>query len=114
MKTLGCRMKTLAALLALVLFPLIATAQDVAPVDVADAVSTVDQFTSADKMEAVTLMGVINKDGDQLILNADNESYLLDTQVDKAMIGQKVVATGVVVDDNGVKMFKLQSINVAQ
>ncbi len=114
MKTLGCRMKTLAALLALALFPLMATAQDVAPVKMDDAVSAMEKVASADEMKAVTIMGVVNKDNDQLMLNADNESYLLDSQVDDAMIGQKVVATGVVVDDNGVKMFKPQSIKVAE
>ncbi len=110
MKNLGFRMRTLAALLAIALFPLVATAEDAAP---AGADTAMEQVASAE-MEAVTVMGVVNKDGDKLVLNADNESYMLDGQVDEAMIGQKVVATGVVVDESGVKMFKPQSIKVAQ
>ncbi len=113
MKILGVRMRTLAALLAIALCPMMATAEEVVPADVDVAVKAGEQVANA-AMEAVTVMGVVNKDGDNLVLNADNESYMLDGQVDEAMIGQKVVATGVVVDESGVKMFKPQSIKVAQ
>ncbi len=111
MKTLSCWMKILATLLAFTLFPLMTTAQEMTTSEVKD---TIKQIASADKMETVTVVGVVNEVENQLMLDTDTESYVLDTQVDEAMIGQKVIATGVVVNDNGVKRFKPQSIKVAQ
>lgn len=113
MKTLIFRMRTLAVLLTIALFPLMAAAEEVASVDMDTIVSAAKQVAGAD-MEAVIVMGVVNKDGDKLVLNADDESYVLDSQVDEAMIGQKVVATGGIVDTDGVKIFKPQSIKVAE
>ncbi|PIE61363.1 MAG: hypothetical protein CSA29_03655 [Desulfobacterales bacterium] len=115
MKSLKCWMLTMAVLLSLAVFPLMSTAQDKEPVNADEAVSALaEQVIDADKTEAVTVIGVINKDKDQLILNADNESYRLDSKVDETVIGQKVIVTGVVADDNGVKTFKPQSIEVAE
>ncbi len=114
MKTLNCKKKVLATVLALALFPLAATAEDMAAANENSVADVVGQAADAGNMEVVTVMGVVNKDQDKLMLNADNESYLLDTQVDEALIGQKVVATGIVVTENGAKMFKPQSIKVAQ
>ncbi len=120
MKILSFRMKMLAVLLAVALFPLMATAKDTASAnvdtavnavkevasDVDTAANAVKQVASADKMEAVTVMGVVKKDGDKLVLIGEKETYLLDSPVDAAMIGQKVVATGVVKNNNGVKMLR--------
>ncbi|PID75650.1 MAG: hypothetical protein CSA20_03355 [Deltaproteobacteria bacterium] len=106
MRILNLRMKTLVALLALALFPLVITAQDV--------MSAEKTVASAEQMKVVTVMGVVNKDKDKLMLQTDSESYLLDVQFDEALIGKKVVATGVVTDENGVKMLKPQNIKVAK
>ncbi len=114
MKTRSYRLKTLAMLLVLALFPLVATAQGLFSTGEDSAANAVERVASTDEMEVVTVTGVFNKDEDKLILNTDDGSYLLSTPVDEALIGQKVIATGVVMAENDIKMFKPQSIKVAQ
>ncbi len=97
MKLLTKRLSALIVLLALVLCPFVASAQDAASAD-------------ADKKEVVTVTGIINHDQDQLVLDSGTETYQVNTDVDEALIGKKVVATGVVVDNDGEKEFEVQTV----
>ncbi len=60
--------------------------------------------------EVVTVTGVINHDHDQLVLNSGTETYQVNTDVDEALIGKKVMVTGVVVDNDGEKEFQVQTV----
>ncbi len=108
-------MKTLAALLALGLFPLMATAQEVVVADTNSTVEAAQEVASADKMKVVTVTGVVSSEKDTLMLKTDSESYLLDMQFDEALVDKKVIATGsVTAGENGAKVFTPETIQVAQ
>ncbi len=113
MKIVTNRLNTLIVLLALALFPFVATAQDAAPAKDTAAI-TAEGMPNADKMEIVTITGVISQEQEQLMLDSDVESYLLNADVEEALIGKKVIATGVVVENNGEKIFKAQSIKAVK
>lgn len=113
MKIVTNRLNVLIVLLALALFPLVATAQDAASTN--DTPSIMEKaMSNADKMEIVTITGVVSQDQGQFMLENDNESYLLNADVDEALIGKKVIATGVVVENDGKKTLKAESIKALQ
>ncbi|PID74975.1 MAG: hypothetical protein CSB28_00325 [Desulfobacterales bacterium] len=90
MKIVTNRLNVLIVLLALALFPLVATAQDAASTN--DTPSIMEKaMSNADKMEIVTITGVV-----------------------EALIGKKVIATGVVVENDGKKTLKAESIKALQ
>ncbi len=113
MKTVITRLNTMIVVLTLVLFPLVVFAQGTtAGEDALDMKA--EDMTNQGKMEIVTVTGIVSQNQGQLMLESATESYLLNGDVDEAMIGKNVIATGVVAGDKGKKTFDAQSIKVVE
>ncbi len=114
MKTLTNSLKVLIVLFALALFPFIATAQDVNSKDAKSVDGVMENVSSGDEMEVLTIAGVISLDEEQLILDTGLKSYIIYGQVDDAFIGKEVIATGTMAENEGKKVFKLQLIKAVE
>ncbi len=113
MKIVTNSLNALIVLLVLALFPLVAAAQGA---DSANHTTSIMEkaMSNAGKMEMVTITGVVSQDQEQFILDNGSESYLLNADVDEALIGKKVIVTGVVVENDGKKTLKAESVKAAQ
>ncbi len=113
MKTVITRLNTMIVVFALVLLPFVASAQGIGAGEEPSGMKSGD-VSMQGQMEILTVTGIVSQNQRQLMLESATGNYLLTGDVDEALIGKNVIATGVMLDNAGEKTFDAQSIKVVK